>query len=59
MKIRIKRSEDTNRVDFTVDGKGYHTNDSGNGLWIGEDYMKQIEGTCQFSLTQKNNFRNS
>ena len=52
MTIEIKRAKDTKRVDFTVDGKAYHTNDAGNGLWIGEDYTKQIEGTAQFSLTQ-------
>lgn len=53
MKITIKRAEDSNRVDFTVDGRHYHTNNAGEGLWIGDDYMKQIEGTAQFSLTQK------
>ena len=53
MNITIKRSKDTKRVDFTVNGAMFHTNDYGYGLWIGEDYLKQIEGTAQFSLTQK------
>lgn len=52
MKIEIVRSKDTKRVDFTVNGESFHTNDSGLGLWAGEDYAKQIEGTAQFSLTQ-------
>lgn len=26
---------------------GWHTNNSGDGLWIGD---KQIEGTCQFTV---------
>ena len=53
MNITIKKSEDSKRVDFTVNGQTYHTNNDGYGLWIGEDYTKQIEGTAQVSLTQK------
>ena len=55
MTITIKRAKDSKRVDFTVNGRGYHTNDDGLGLWVGDDYMKQIEGTAQFGLTQKSN----
>ena len=53
MTITIKRADDSKRVDFTVNGKAYHTNDLGLGLWDGDDYLKQISGTAQFSLTQK------
>lgn len=53
MKITIEKDRDTKRVDFTVNGRPYHTNNKGEGLWTGEDYMRQIEGTAQFSLTQK------
>lgn len=52
MKIQIKKSKDTRRVDFVVDGNSYHTNDRGEGLWLGDDYLKQIRGTCQFELKQ-------
>lgn len=45
--------EDENRIDFMVDGQPYHTNPEGYGLWVGEDYLRQIEGTAQFSLRQK------
>lgn len=48
----IKRSTDDRRVDFFVDGYQYHTNKDGYGLWIGDDYTKQIAGTVQFSLRQ-------
>lgn len=53
MKITVKRAQDSKRVDFTVDGQAFHTDDEGYGLWEGEDYTRQIEGTAQFSLTQK------
>ena len=53
MKIEIMRNKDSKRVDFTVNGDAFHTNNEGYGLWTGDDYMHQIEGTAQFSLTQK------
>ena len=53
MKITVTRANDSKRVDFTVDGQAFHTNSEGYGLWEGEDYSHQIEGTAQFSLTQK------
>lgn len=53
MKISIRKAKWTDRIDFTVDGVPYHTNDSGSGLWYGDDYMKQYLGTCDFSLCQK------
>ena len=53
MKITVARANDSKRVDFTVDGQAFHTNNEGCGLWEGEDYARQIEGTAQFSLTQK------
>jgi len=34
---------------FTVDGREYHTDRDGEGLWAGD---KQILGTCQFRLSQ-------
>lgn len=52
-KITITKSKDNARIDFTVYGKEYHTNNSGLGLWIGDDYTKQILGTMQFQLTQQ------
>lgn len=58
MRIRnLTREADTSRVDFDiVDGKGinthYHTDKRGDGLWIGEDYMTQVAGTCDFHLRQ-------
>lgn len=52
-KISIRKSEASNRVDFTVNGKAFHTNDAGEGLWVGEGYTKQIKGTLDFSLKQK------
>ncbi len=58
-KIRhLKRDAETSRVDWDVydpwddTTTHYHTNDSGEGLWIDWDYMKQISGTCQFVLYQ-------
>lgn len=53
MKISISKSESTSRVDFTVNGEAYHTDDRGEGLWVGADYTKQIKGTLDFSLKQK------
>ena len=53
MEIRIKTSDTSYRVDFTVDGKEYHTNKYGRGCWEGWDYGRQIIGTCDFHLTQK------
>jgi hypothetical protein len=55
MTITIKASDKTRRVDFTVNGVEYHTNDNGEGLWVGTDYMKQIAGTLDFNLKQKTN----
>lgn len=51
--IMIKKDSDSKRVDFTINGKAYHTNNAGCGLWEGEDYTRQIDGTAEFSLTQK------
>lgn len=59
MKFKIVRDKDTSRVDFEVYDEDfetrqwYHTNKDGEGLWKGEDYMKQIVGTCDFRLHQK------
>lgn len=53
MNIKIRISNTSNRVDFTIDGKEYHTNKNGRGCWEGWDYTKQIIGTCDFHLTQK------
>lgn len=58
----IRRDKDTKQVRFTVVSRTYYgekietdymTNKSGNGLFIADDYYKQITGTCQFSLHQK------
>lgn len=61
MKIKNIHKEG-NKVYFTVIERNYYgevmetdymTNKSGNGLFIADDYYKQITGTCQFSLHQK------
>lgn len=53
MKITISKEKDSKRVNFTVNGEEYHTNTDGQGLWTGDDYLKQIDGTAQFVLTQR------
>lgn len=50
--IKIRKADDTNRVDFWVNGHQYHTNDRGCGCWTGDDYVDQILGTWQFELLQ-------
>lgn len=61
MKIKNIHKEG-NKVYFTVIERNYYgeeietdymTNNNGNGLFIADDYYKQITGTCQFSLHQK------
>ena len=42
-----------NRVDYTVNGRPYHTDREGEGIWEGEDYTHQIAGCLDFSLKQK------
>lgn len=59
----IKINKDDKYVAFTIkyidefDGEiyeiDYHTNNAGEGLWIGDDYTDQIIGTCDFALRQK------
>ena len=57
--LKVKNLEtDGNRVDFDIystemhKSVHYHTNNRGEGLWDGYDYMNQIEGTCDFNLHQ-------
>lgn len=42
--------EDYNGKEISTD---YMTNRCGDGLFIKNDYYKQIAGTCQFDLHQK------
>lgn len=58
----LERSSGDSRVDFDIVREGadgrhcevhYHTNRSGEGLWEGYDYMRQVIGTCDFRLQQE------
>lgn len=51
--IKITKHKDSKRIDFEISGNHYHTNDAGCGLWLGDDYARQVEGTAQFRLMQK------
>ena len=53
------RPHGSSRIDWIVidciTGKPmhYHTDSAGNGVWIGEDFYKQVIGACDFQLQQK------
>ena len=44
---------DSRRIDFTVHGRPYHTNEFGEGIWSGTDYEERIAGICDIQLVQK------
>lgn len=49
----------SNRIDWIVidcitgEPTHYHTDNAGHGAWIGEDFYKQVIGSCDFQLKQK------
>lgn len=50
---RITRRDD-GAYQWTVNGVYYHTDTRGEGIWRGDDWTRQITGTCQFSANGSN-----